>query len=64
MLIVKIEKNENVARALKRFKKKVEQSGKLKKLKQKAFYQKPSVKRKNWRSKCFHKYRVLQREDD
>ena len=62
MLVIKVAERENIDRALKRFKKKVEQSGKLKKLKQKVHFQKPSVKRKVWRSKCFHKHRVLQRQ--
>ena len=43
---VKVRKNEDVNRAIKRFKRKVEASGIMKEIKRKRYYMKPSEKRK------------------
>lgn len=47
MIIVKVKENENIDRALKRFKKKYDKSGLVKKLRDKQQYTKPSVRKRN-----------------
>jgi small subunit ribosomal protein S21 len=44
--IVTLKEHENINQALRRFKKKVEESGLLDKLRQKEFYEKPTTERK------------------
>lgn len=46
MIKVAIKEGESVDRALKRFKRKVEQSGILKEVRKRQYFQKPSIKRK------------------
>jgi len=46
MTRVQVRDNENIERALKRFKRKVEQSGVLKEVRKREFFIKPSVKKK------------------
>jgi small subunit ribosomal protein S21 len=44
--IVTLKEHENINQALRRFKKKIEESGLLDKLRQKEFYEKPTTERK------------------
>ena len=44
--VVVLKENENIAQALRRFKKKVEESGVLDELREKEFYIKPTTRRK------------------
>ena len=44
--VVVLKENENISQALRRFKKKVEDSGVLDELRQKEFYEKPTTARK------------------
>lgn len=46
MLIVDIKENENIDKALKRFKKKFEKTGVLKELRRRQAFEKPSVERR------------------
>lgn len=46
MITVKIDDNEPIERALKRFKKECQKSGILAELRKREFYEKPSIKRK------------------
>ncbi len=56
MARVKVRKNENTEKAIKRFKRKVEREGILKDIKKNRFYRKPSVKQKE-KSKAAEKRR-------
>ncbi len=46
MLIIDIKENENIDKALKRFKKKFEKTGVLKELRRRQAFEKPSVERR------------------
>ncbi len=61
MISVKIKDNENVDRALKRFKKKFERAKILKELKARTFYVKDSVKRRKQVQKAAYKQSVRDR---
>lgn len=60
MVGVVVNENESIDRAIKRFKKKYERSGVLKEFKKRAFFTKPSVKR---RMKKIKAIRRAQRAD-
>ncbi len=60
-VIIHVKDNETVDRALKRFKKKVEQIGVLKKLRAKTFYKKPSIKRREERLKAIYRQKMQSR---
>ena len=44
MIIINVKENESIDRALKRFKKKFEKTGVLREVRERNFYQKPSIK--------------------
>jgi small subunit ribosomal protein S21 len=50
-----IQENESIDRALRRFKKKYERSGVLKEFKKRAFFSKPSVKKRMKRAKALRR---------
>ncbi len=52
MVGIIVQENENIDRALKRFKKKYERSGVLKEYKKRTFYTKPSVEKRMTRIKA------------
>ncbi len=60
MLVVRIKENESIDKALKRFKKKFEQTGVLRRIREKSHYEKPSVVRRNAKIRSNYKYRMLQ----
>ncbi|MBC7449776.1 MAG: 30S ribosomal protein S21 [Hymenobacteraceae bacterium] len=62
MLIIQIKDNETVDRALKRFKKKFEKTGMMRKLRSRSFFQKPSVTKKKQKEKAVYKLQK-QREE-
>ena len=47
MIIVNVQENESIDKALKRFKKKFEKTGVLKELRARTSFEKPSVRRRN-----------------
>ena len=47
MLIIEVKENENIDRALKRYKRKFQQAGVMKELRNRKEYRKPSIKRRN-----------------
>jgi len=49
---IQVQENENIDRALKRFKKKYERSGILKEYKKRTFYLKPSIEKRMERMKA------------
>ena len=60
---VTVRENENITQALRRFKRKVEDSGKLETLRKKEFYEKPTTARKREAGAARARYRKkLQKE--
>ncbi|PIU45987.1 MAG: 30S ribosomal protein S21 [Ignavibacteriales bacterium CG07_land_8_20_14_0_80_59_12] len=55
MVGIVIQENESIDRALRRFKKKYERSGVLKEFKKRAFFSKPSVKKRMKRAKALRR---------
>jgi small subunit ribosomal protein S21 len=58
-----IGENENLDKALKRFKKKYERAGILKEYKKRTFYLKPSVRRKMKTAKAIRRLQKLMKEE-
>lgn len=59
---VVVKENENINQALRRFKKKVEDSGMLDELRQKEFYEKPTTKRKRLKGAAVARWKKKLRE--
>lgn len=59
MIGVSLQTNENIDRALKRFKKKYERSGILREFKKRTAYSKPSVEKRLARAKSARRHRVV-----
>ena len=63
MVGIIIQENENIDRAIRRFKKKYERSGILKEVKKRAYFTKPSVKKRMKKIKAIRRsYRTLMEE--
>ncbi len=62
MIGVSLQTNENIDRALKRFKKKYERSGILREFKKRTAYSKPSVEKRLARAKSSRRHRVVGRD--
>lgn len=54
MLVIPVKENENIERALKRFKKKFDRTGMMKELRSRKHYEKPSVSRREERRKAIY----------
>lgn len=63
MLLIKVKDNENIDKALKRFKKKFERTGVLKKVRSKAYYEKPTVTRRLEKEKALYKQKMYADEN-
>jgi len=63
MLIVKVKDNESIDKALKRFKKKFEQTKVLRQVRSRAYYIKPSVERRNRKIKAAYKQEMYAKEN-
>jgi small subunit ribosomal protein S21 len=60
---VTVKDNENITQALRRFKRKIEDSGLLDTLRQKEFYEKPTTERKRKKAAAINRYKKkLQKE--
>jgi small subunit ribosomal protein S21 len=57
-IIIYVKDNETIDRALKRFKKKFEKVGVLKKLRKGMFYKKPSIEQREERLKAVYKQKM------
>ena len=57
-IVIRVKDNETIDRALKRFKKKFEKVGVLKKLRKRMFYQKPSLAHREERLKAIYRQKV------
>ena len=62
--VVVLKENENISQALRRFKKKVEDSGVLDELRQKEFYEKPTTKRKRLKGAAKARWNKKLRENE
>ena len=62
--VVVLKENENINQALRRFKKKVEDSGVLDELRQKEFYEKPTTKRKRLKGAAKARWNKKLRENE
>ena len=58
-ITIHVKDNETIERALKRFKKKFEQTRVLKKLRARMYYKKPSVQRREERIKAIYKQKMF-----
>ena len=58
-IVIHVKDNEPIDRALKRFKKKFERVGVLKKLRARMFYKKPSMTHREERLKAIYKQKML-----
>ena len=54
MLVVPVKENENIERALKRFKKKYDRTGVMKELRARKHYEKPSVRKREQLRKAIY----------
>ncbi|MBI4647193.1 MAG: 30S ribosomal protein S21 [Bacteroidia bacterium] len=63
MIIIPIKEGENIDRALKKFKRKFEKTGVIKELRQRQHFRKPSVKRREVRSKAIYLSKLQQQEN-
>jgi len=57
MLIIRVKEGESIDKALRRYKKKFERTGVLKEVRERMFYKKPSVERKEMRKKAVNRQR-------
>ena len=58
MIEVKVKENESIERALKRFKKKYQRTGTLTELKNRAYFEKPSVARRTEKIKAAYRQKM------
>ena len=63
MIIVPIKEGENLERALKKFKRKFEKTGVVKELRERQFFSKPSVKRRQEVINAVYKQQMQQEEE-
>ena len=57
-IIIRVKDNEAIDRALKRFKKKFEKVGVLKKIRTRMYYKKPSIQRREERIKAIYRQKM------
>jgi len=63
MIIINVKENESIDRALKRFKKKFEKTGVLREIRDRNFYTKPSIKRRETVIKARYKQKMYAEEN-
>jgi small subunit ribosomal protein S21 len=63
MIIVPIKEGENLERALKKFKRKFEKTGIVKELRERQFFSKPSIKRRQEVIHAVYKQQMQQQEE-
>jgi small subunit ribosomal protein S21 len=63
MIIINIKENESIDKALKRFKKKFEKTGILKEIRERNFYEKPSVKKRAVKIKAAYREKMYAKEN-
>jgi len=63
MIIINIKENESIDKALKRFKKKFERTGILKEIRNRNFYEKPSVKKRAVKIRAAYREKMYAKEN-
>jgi small subunit ribosomal protein S21 len=63
MLIIPVKEGENIERALKKFKKKFERTGAMKQLRNRQFYTKPSVERREEIKRAIYRDKMIEQAD-
>lgn len=63
MIVINVKDNESIDRALKRFKKKFERTKVLRQIRQRAYYVKPSVSKRNQKIKAAYKQKLYAEEN-
>ncbi|SDB81837.1 30S ribosomal protein S21 [Williamwhitmania taraxaci] len=63
MIIIPIKEGENIERALKKFKRKFEKTGIIKELRQRQFFTKPSIKRRDEMKKAVYVLKLQEAEE-
>ncbi len=63
MIIVPIKEGENLEKALKKFKRKFEKTGVIKELRERQFYTKPSVERRQEIIRAIYRQKMQMQED-
>ncbi|WP_026998294.1 30S ribosomal protein S21 [Eisenibacter elegans] len=58
MIIVTVKENESIDKALKRFKKKFERTGILRRVRSRGYYEKPSVRKRTTKLKAIYRERM------
>lgn len=64
MIKIKVKENESIERALKRYKKRVQQTGLIKEVRSRTFYEKPSISRRDEKIKAAYKQRMQDQEQE
>lgn len=64
MIVINVKDNESIDRALKRFKKKFERTGVLKKVRSRAYYEKKSVARRNQILRAAYRQKMQDEENN
>lgn len=62
MIVIKVKENESIDRALKRYKKKFQQTGTLNELRARTFFEKPSVARRNEKIRAIYRQKMQDKE--
>ena len=63
MIIINVKENESIDKALKRFKKKFEKTGVLREIRERNFFEKPSVKRRAEKIKAAYREKMYAKEN-
>jgi small subunit ribosomal protein S21 len=63
MIQVNIHENESIERALKRFKKKFDSTGVIRELRQRSYFEKPSISRRTEKIKAAYKQKMYGNEN-
>lgn len=63
MIIVQVKENENIERALKKFKRKFEKTGVIRELRSRKTFEKPSVKKREMMNKAIYVQKLQLRDE-
>ncbi|WMJ75657.1 30S ribosomal protein S21 [Cytophagaceae bacterium ABcell3] len=63
MIVIKVKENESIDRALKRYKKKFQQTGTLNEVRSRSYFEKPSVARRNQKIKAIYRQKMQNNEN-
>lgn len=63
MIVIKVKENESIDRALKRYKKKFQQTGTLTELRNRTYFEKPSISRRTEKIKAAYRQKMRSQEE-